>query len=200
MTTERKPNIHLVGAGGAGFWTALSLVRSVDDPSRIVVYDDDDLQGGLGHSRLPVATPTTKKVDLLRGFIRVAMGDTPPTMRDVRFTGDEPVAGDWVIDASDMATNVRAEVWKKARALGARCLRVSYDGADSTIVIAEGIPLETAGEQGGIGYRNVPSLALSLAAGGIAAECIKRMLAEPCQHVEMQVSLSEWVRPIAKAA
>ncbi len=204
MSEEKKePTIHIIGAGGAGFWTALALVRAVPDPRRITVYDTDDLQGGLGHSRLPVATSTTKKVDLLRGFIRVAMGDTPPTMKLALFTGDEPVEGDLVVDCSDMRTGdaddptSRAAMWARARAKGARIVRVSYDGANSTVVIAEGLPFKTEGQDAG--YAAVPSLPLSLMAGGMGAEAVKRMLAQPTQHVEMQVSLADWIKPVTPA-
>lgn len=193
---EREPNIAVIGSGGVGFYLTLSLLRAINDPKRIHLWDADDLRGGLGHARLPVASPETRKVDLLRGFARVAMGDVPPTTHDAFFTGVECEAGDIIVDCSDMATTARAEVWKAARARGARCVRVSYDGAMSTVVVAEGLPLETesaTGQQGGGGYDAVPSLALSFAAGGIGAECIRLLLANPAVQIEQQVSLAEWL-------
>lgn len=201
---NKQSAIHIVGAGGAGFWFTLGFVRSVDDPARIHVYDTDDLRGGLGHARLPVASPTTKKVDLLRGAIRTWMGDRPPQMHDALFTGDEPAAGDLVVDCSDMRTGdaddpkSRAAMWERVKSHGARIVRVSYDGAEGTVVVVEGLPFKTEGQDAG--YAAVPSLALSLMAGGMGAEVVKRMLDGPTEYVSMQVSVADFVKAAKPAA
>lgn len=189
MSEEKERTVHVIGAGGVGFWLAVGLSRS---GLGIVVYDDDNLTGGMGHQRLPLATPTTLKTDLLRGFLRVNFGGRAPVFVTGRFSGSEVHEGDLVVDCSDMDGHTRKRVWKKARKGGARLLRVSYDGANSTMVVAEGLPL--TGNESASGYANVPSLALSLAAGGIGAETVLRMIAAgECEHVEYQISLADYV-------
>lgn len=212
MTDERKaePNVITVGGGGVGFYFCLAMLRAINDPKRIHLWDADDLRGGLGHARLPVASPETRKVDLLRGFARVAMGDMPPTTHDAMFTGVECEAGDIIVDCSDATTGTagqsvewydaneptsRAAIWARARAKGARCIRISYDGAMSTVVVAEGLPLETASttrQQGGGGYSNLPTMALSFLAGGMGAEVISKVVKEEAKgYIEFQVSVNE---------
>jgi hypothetical protein len=60
------------------------------------------------------------------------------------------------------------------------------------------LPLETAGSNAG--YAAVPSLALSFAAGGIGAEAVRLVLAQPDVYVENQVSVSEWLSKLPAAA
>src|SRR5687768_6519583 len=97
--------IHLVGAGGVGFWLAAALARSHVE---FTVYDTDNFVGGLGWSRVPKASnPETKKVQLLKGFCLAVMGDKAPKVIAERFTGAECVTGDLVIDCSDMDLTVR---------------------------------------------------------------------------------------------
>lgn len=194
-----EPDVHIVGLGGVGFYCFLALNRVVD-PARLHGWDLDSLQGGLGHARLPVASPETFKADLARGFARVSMGDRPGVTHKAFFTGTECAAGDIVVDCTDMSTDKREVMYKAVKATGARYLRASYDGAMSTVVVAEGLPLRTEGEEGGHGYDAVPSLALSFAAGGIAAECVRLVLASPNVYVENQVSLSEWLTKLPVAA
>lgn len=194
-----EPNVIVVGLGGVGFWCYLALLRAVDS-SRLVAYDADNLQGGLGHARLPVASSDTMKADLVRGFARVSMGDRPGTAHKAFFTGNECGKGDIVVDCTDMSTDKREIMYKEVKRRGARYLRASYDGAQSTVVVAEGLPLRTDGKEGGRGYDAVPSLALSFAAGGIAAECVRLVLADPAVYVENQVSLAEWLSKIPAAA
>ena len=198
MANNTKPRrVHIIGAGGVGFWLALGLQRSNAGP--VVIYDDDDLQGGLGHQRLPLAAPTTRKVDLLRGFLRVNFGGDMPEFVGERFTGREVAKGDLVVDASDMDGVTRRKIWAVVRKRNARILRVSYDGAASTVVVAEGLPL--TGDESASGYANVPSLALSLAAGGIGAEVVSRLWDAPtAEHIEFQISLTELVVPAVQAA
>lgn len=180
--------IHVIGAGGVGFWFVVSLTKTIGS-KLITVYDDDDLTGGLGHTRLPSASLTTKKVDLLRGHLLVAYGISPPTMVPQKFKGDEVSSGDLVVDCSDMQVDVRREIWKLARERGARCIRVSYDGKNGTVVVAEGLPL--FGSKKG-GYSETPLIDLSFAAGGIGAFVVRRILEDKVgDHVEFQISIDE---------
>ncbi len=179
--------IHQIGAGGVGFWVAAALVR--DGVKNLTVWDSDDLQGGLGYSRLPKATLSTAKVNLLRGFCAAVMGDTQPKIHTIRFYGHEATKGDLVVDCSDMDLDRRKEVWKAVQDIGARIIRVSYDGKNHCVVVAEGLPL--AGRSGG-GYSETPNLALSFMAGGIGALAVQRILAGHKEHIEFQVSLSDY--------
>lgn len=184
------PTVHVIGAGGVGFWLVAGLARSEVRP--VVVYDTDDLSGGLGHMRLPVAPPTTRKVDLLRGFLAVNFPGGRLAgigFKAERFMGREALAGDLVVDCSDMSGNDRRAVYKAVRQRKARYLRVSYDGAASVVVVAEGLPL--VGDEAHAGYAAVPSLALSLAAGGIGAEVIAKTDWASTDFVEFQVGLAD---------
>lgn len=182
--------VHQVGAGGIGFWMAVALARSHVD---LTVYDFDNLQGGLGWSRMPKASPETAKVSLLRGFCLAVMGDTAPKVVNGRFEPSAALQGDLVVDACDMALPERKALWEAVRAQGARILRVSYDGAGGIISIAEGLPF--AGKAGG-GYRETPNLALSFAAGGIGALVVQQILDGHTAHVEFQINVSELISPV----
>lgn len=186
---ELTGKVHQIGAGGIGFWMAVALARSHVD---LIVYDYDDLVGGLGWSRLPKpSNPEIKKVTFLRGFCLAVMGDPAPKVVAEMFTGTEVTTGDLVVDCSDMSLELRRPLWELCKVNGARCLRVSYDGLSNTISVAEGLPF--AGRPGG-GYREAPSLALSFAAGGIGALVVQRILDGYCEHVEFQVTLEDYFR------
>lgn len=198
---QQSRSVHLVGLGGAGFWTACALSRS--GVIGVKAYDDDDLQGGLGAQRLPIATPTTLKTDLLRGFLRVSFGGECPMLVNAKFTGKEVRRNDIVLDCSDMSGVQRRAVWVEAQKRGARCIRVSYDGANSTVVVAEGLPL--TGDENAAGYANVPSLALSLMTGGIAAEVLTKLVqaldaGQTVGFIEFQISLSDYLSTTPSAA
>jgi hypothetical protein len=195
MTERNEINrIVVCGLGGVGFWLTLALAKMID-PKRITAFDGDTLAGGLGHTRLPSGSMTTSKVDLLRGHLLVSYGCEPPNLVFGRFTGEECDENTLVVDASDMQIDIRREIWDKARARGARCLRVSYDGKNGTVTVVEGLPLQ--GSKAG-GYREVPTLGLSFMAGGMGAEVVRQILAGLNDHVEFQVSLLDlggWVKP-----
>jgi|SRR5687767_14559919 len=197
METEKGRKIHIVGAGGVGFWLAVGLSRA--NVGQVFVYDDDNLTGGLGHNRLPLATPATRKVDLLKGFLRVNFGGELPEFVASRFNGTEADKDDLVVDCSDMPGTRRRTMWTRAKKRGARLLRVSYDGANSTVTIAEGLPIVL--NEAASGYANVPSLALSLMAGGMGAEVVGRLLANwELPFVEFNISLADWVPGRVEAA
>lgn len=197
MTRKRKdeepahePQVIIVGAGGVGFWLAVGLARSGVRP--ITIFDADDLQGGLGHMRLPNATPATLKTALLQGFIAVNFRGArfnELSFRNERFTGREANAGDLVVDCSDMSGDDRRTIYEAVKKRGARYLRVSYDGAASVVAVAEGLPL--VGDESHAGYAAVPSLALSLVAGGVGAEVLAKTDWSTAEFIEFQVSLSE---------
>lgn len=189
MATPVPPTVHVIGCGGVGFWLVAGLARSEVRP--IVAYDTDDLQGGLGHMRLPVAAPTTLKTNLLRGFLAVNFPGgklAQIAFKAERFTGKEARAGDLVVDCSDMSGVDRRAIYETVKKRKARYLRVSYDGAASVVAISEGMPL--VGDESHAGYAAVPSLALSLAAGGIGAEVIARTNWATTDFVEFQVSVA----------
>lgn len=179
--------IHIVGLGGVGFWLAAGLVRAIP-PGTMTCWDNDNLTGGLGHRRLPSATPETNKTDLFRGFTLVTMGDTPPVLQKALFTGNEAVNGDFVIDCTDMPIARRRVMWNRAEKQGAKLVRVSYDGRESVVVVSNGLPF-SAKKEGG--YAEVPSLSLSLLAGGLGAEMVRLWMEKPDKFLEYQVSVKE---------
>jgi hypothetical protein len=173
--------VIIVGAGGVGFWLTVSLMR--DKPGlEVIVYDSDNFVGGFGSQRLPfVANKETKKVDFLRGFVKMAMKDEPPTVHPIRIDCDwiETMdMGDYwtnslVVDASDMPLDARKPLWDSFRLRGAQMLRVSYDG-NGIVVVARGLPFST--NPGG-NYARVPTLAQSLWAAGVGAAAVEKLLA-----------------------
>lgn len=180
--------IHVVGLGGVGFWLAVALSRSVPHDN-LLCWDADNLEGGHGHERLPFGPPRLYKTELLRGFVAVPMAGTAPTVEKRRFSGLRLVRrGDLVVDCTDMPLPRRRKVWNTARNRGAKMLRVSYDGRASTIVVSTGLPL--IGRANG-GYAEIPTLALSLAAGGLGAEAVLRYLREPKESFDIGISLGE---------
>lgn len=175
MGSEIK-RVIMVGSGGVGFWMAVSLRRDVPDVE-LIVYDNDDFQGGFGAQRLPhVANKATKKVDFLKGFVGMVMRDSAPVVRSKKFDLLEAEAecgeGTLFVDASDMGLEVRRPLWDEVRKTGCQTLRVSYDG-NGIVVVARGLPLSS--KPGG-GYSQVPSMAQSLWAGGVGAAAVEKLL------------------------
>lgn len=175
--TEIK-RVIIIGAGGVGFWLTVSLMR--DKPGlEVIVYDDDTFVGGFGAQRLPhVANKETKKVDFLKGFVRMVMRDEPPKVFPVKLTptmfpGLDPMTETLLVDCSDMPLDVRKPIWDEARKAGCQMLRVSYDG-NGIVVVARGLPFST--NPGG-NYARVPTLAQSLWAGGVGAAAVEKLLA-----------------------
>jgi hypothetical protein len=82
-------------------------------------------------------------------------------------------------------------MWAVAKGKGAKLLRVSYDGRGSTVVVSTGLPFMAPAEGG---YTAVPSLGLSLAAGGIGAEVVKRYLSDPTPSFTVSMSLEEMMK------
>jgi len=178
MSGKKIERIVLVGAGGVGFWLAVALRRDRPDVE-LVVYDADNFAGGQGARRLPkVNNPETKKVDFLKGWVRMVMGDQPPEVIATKLTAEAFSFGQvmdetLVVDASDMGLEVRRPLWEACRKAGCQMLRVSYDG-NGCVVVARGLPLSS--KPGG-GYTRVPTLAQSLWAGGVGAAAVERLLA-----------------------
>lgn len=181
--------IHIVGLGGVGFWLTVGLTHAIP-PNTIQCWDDDTLTGGTGATRLPWAPPSTTKTELLRGYLMMVHGDSVlPTFVNRRFSGLNGITeGDTVIDCTDMATHIRKRMWSIARKHGARMLRVSYDGRGSMLVVSTGLPLFAPGPGG---YAAIPSLSLSLAAGGVGAEAVKRYLDSPTPSFTFALSIEE---------
>lgn len=188
--------IHTAGNGGVGFYLNAALSRAGYD---YTTYDADTMSGGQGHTRLPRAVnPMTKKIDLLRGFLLVSMGIQAaalPKFVDSKFTGREVKEGDLVVDCTDAPMKERKKFWKQAKQRGARILRVSYDGLNGTITVSEGLPMVGGrGNVAGIGnYVQIPSVALSFAAGGIGAMAVMEVLNGRSEYVEFQVSMDQLI-------
>jgi hypothetical protein len=198
---EQNRKVILVGAGGVGYWVSCALSRA---GVKHTIYDADTFEGGMGYTRLPkVSNPATKKVTHLRGFCLAVMGDTPPTVVDKLFTGTEVEAGDLMVDCSDMELGTlrskksRKSIWKIAQERGARCLRISYDGKNNTVVVAEGLPL--FGRKSG-GYSERPGFALSIMAGGVGAIAVQKILSGYLGHIEFQIQLSDFWPEVAESA
>lgn len=191
MSTQFK-RIICIGSGGVGFWLITALNRSLPHGVELIAYDADSFEGGLGHSRLPrVSNPATKKVNFLKGYSTMVMGDKAPTVVAEFFTGAEAREGDLVVDCSDMALEPRKLMWAAAEGRGAKCIRVSYDGLNETVVVAQGLPLAHKGKSG---YRERPLLDLSFAAGGIGSIVVRKMLnGELSGHIEFQISINEYL-------
>lgn len=191
MSTQFK-RVICIGSGGVGFWLITALNRSLPHGIELIAYDADSFEGGLGHSRLPrVSNPATKKVNFLKGYIQMVMGDKAPAVYSVMFDGGggQCQAGDLVVDCSDMPLERRKIIWDTAQQMGAKLIRVSYDGLNETVVVAQGLPLAHKGSHG---YRSAPNTALSYMAGGIGALAVLRVLSGYDQHIEFQISLSEY--------
>lgn len=209
LVEEIKKRLHdrliVIGAGGVGFWLGVALSRAGIEYE---IWDNDNFEGGLGHTRLPAIENTkTKKVDYLKGFIMAAMGDAAPTVFRYKFdptkiTGETEILsrlkGALIIDASDMGLPTRKKIWEAALEAGARMLRVSYDGtAGGIVTVSEGLPF--ANKRTGGGYVDVPTLALSLVAGGIGATAVLEALYSS-RRLEFQIILGELMRPEEVAA
>lgn len=178
MMNEIK-RVVIIGAGGVGFWLTVALRR--DNPQlEIIVYDDDNFEGGFGAQRLPyMANKGTKKVQFLTNFIQMAMRDPALIVRDYRFSAAEPelIANPdkptLVVDCTDMDLEHRKPIWRACRDAGYVMLRVSYDG-NGIVVVSRGLPFAT--NPGG-NYAVVPTMAQSLWAGGVGAAAVEKLLA-----------------------
>ena len=181
--------IHVVGLGGVGFWLAVGLSRVVN-PEQLHCWDDDTLSGGTGSTRLPWGPEATKKVDLLRGYLSmVHAAPVLPQVSSRKFSGILGVGeNDLIIDCTDMELSARKRMWTTVKNKGAKLLRVSYDGRGSRVIISTGLPLYGGGQGG---YAAVPSLALSLAAGGLGAEAVMRYLEHPRESFTISIALEE---------
>lgn len=182
--------IHVVGLGGVGFWLTVGLVQHVRG-EELVCWDDDTLTG-TGRLRLPWGTENTKKVDLLKGYLAMVHGITAlPQFNPRKFSGLIGVStGDTVIDCTDMPLEPRKRMWNRAKKRGANILRVSYDGRGSIVLVSSGLPLSTPPDGG---YTTMPSLALSLAAGGLGAETVWKYLQKPVEFLTVFLSVDNQV-------
>lgn len=172
--------IVVAGAGGVGFWLTVALCRDLPD-YQVEVWDDDTFEGGSGALRLPrVMNPQMLKVDFLRGFVQMAMGDQSPHVFKQRLTGDlvdvwgyDRASSVLVVDATDMGQTDRTELWDVLRRRDVARMRISYDG-NGYVTVSHGPPIEQLGARGG--YELRPSLAQSLRAGGVGAEVVAKYL------------------------
>lgn len=164
--------IHIVGTGGVGFWLTVGLARTIPN-EQLACWDDDTLEG-TGALRLPWGPTGKRKVELLQGYLAMSMGCTLlPACHPRKFTGMTGLnTGDIVVDCTDMPLLPRKRLWGRIRRAGALALRVSYDGRGSIVVVSTGLPLSSPPEGG---YTAMPTLGLSLLAGGLGAEVVIRL-------------------------
>lgn len=174
MSNEiRFDSVHVVGAGGVGWPLTVALCRE-SRGARIHVWDDDTFEGGNGHWRLPkVSNRTVKKVDFLKGHVRMVWGEEPPIGHAERFTGLGVglTERSLVVDCTDCPMAEREVWWKECQGMGAAMLRVSYDG-NGIVVVARGLPIWAPTG----GYELIPSLAQSFLAGGLGAAAVHRLM------------------------
>ena len=177
---QKIERVMVLGAGGVGFWLTVALARDLNLSETAVTLLDWDTVEGSGGRRLPKAgNPDVFKVDLLRSFIAFTMGDRPPEMKKealysinaARYLVENPGTS-LLVDCTDMPLRDREPLWRAMAEQGWRCVRVSYDG-NGVVVFANGLPLVPVSSLGG--YTHVPSLAQSMAAGGIGAAAVTRI-------------------------
>lgn len=171
-------HVIVLGCGGVGYWLNVALAGAglVQD---ITVYDPDTFEGGTGHLRLPkVGNHGIYKVQALKGFIQVVMGQTPPEIQAVRFepSNVKRLKLNYkylVVDCTDMGQAEKERLYRAVVDSGARYCRVSYDG-EGIVALSHGIPIAASDDPGG--YRRMPSLAQSLRAGGEGADFVQAIL------------------------
>lgn len=180
MIKEKIQKVVIIGAGGVGFWTTVALMRDIPLGVVVEVWDDDDLDKGNGHRRLPT-TPSkfTMKVELLRYFIALTMGDRDIRPIPRRLEVDDlrgcDNRGTLFADCTDMPTDARRELVEEIRRSGGEYLRVSYDGL-GVVTVSPGVPFDVRGAKGG--YEVVPDLDVSFIAGGVGARAIRKAIEE----------------------
>lgn len=171
--------IHVVGAGGVGYWLAVALARDLSKDFSLTVWDNDTVEG-TGALRLPKASPDNTKVESLGGFVHYCMGNEMPELNFRRLTPEEVnlhvKARDVVVDCTDSPTDERQELWAAIEVQEAHPIRVSYDGDDSVVVVSSDLPIALGRVRSGGNYRRIPSLALSFVAGGLGAEVVRHLI------------------------
>lgn len=168
--------IHLIGCGGIGFYTGLSIAR---EGYELTVYDDDDLEG-TGGMRLPSfrlfgKTVVRKKVHLLK----LLAGDRVTAIAEKFSAAQEVGRDDWLLDCTDMSHNQRRVLLDVARANGARYIRASCDLRRNglLVVVAGSIGFTLRNSVADrTGYTISPSACHAMVAGGFAATVIIRLL------------------------
>jgi hypothetical protein len=184
---ELIKQIHIIGAGGVGWYVAVILSRE-SMGREIHIWDNDTFEGGHGFRRLPtVSKASTPKVDLLEGHITIVWNEKPPIKHNELFTGKGKK--DWlkdafVLDCTDMGNNPRRKMWEEAEKHGALMARISYDG--NGVVLGDwGLPFGDT-ERGG--YEAMPSLAQSFTAGGVGGQFVHKLLkGEPVDRIVVRI-------------
>jgi len=172
-------SVIIIGAGGIGFWLALAFSRMDEfDNRKIVVYDDDTLHGGNGYRRLPrTLSPSMYKVDLLAQHL--SMFNSPQdTVKRFTFVKRKfslfdisKLKARLVIDATDAKLDWRTVLYRDLEKRFIPFVRCSYDG--TVVTFSRSVPLSISNDGG---YNLVPNMGVSLAAAGICAEKIRRII------------------------
>jgi hypothetical protein len=179
MIKDKIRKVVIIGAGGVGFWTTVALMREMPWGIPVEVWDDDDLMEGNGYLRLPVASKSMHKVQLLHNFIVHSMGDRSirpiPQKLDCKQLRGNDERGTLFADCTDMPTDARRDLAEVIRHTGGEYLRVSYDGL-GVVTVSPGVPFDAPGAKGG--YEMTPDLDISFIAGGVGARAIRKALEE----------------------
>lgn len=175
---DLKFNRVVIAGAGSAFWTTVALCREFSKELSmkeltIEVYDDDTFEGGNGFRRLPkVHDPKKFKVEVLRTFISLAMGDPPPIIHTRRLLPYELLIEDWtktlVIDATDQGEESRKAFWDAIDANRSKGIRLSLDG-NGVATVSPGPPLVYRDDNG---YGEIPNQGQVFRAAGQGAEAI----------------------------
>lgn len=172
--------IVVAGIGGVGWPLVVSLCQVLDGSIPIVIYDDDNFEGGRGYTRFPYIHNTkTKKVEFLKAHIEVIWRKPPPAAHSKRLEAENFNGKNWtgslVVDCTDLDPKRRKSLYDAIIKAGATYMRVSYDGMVANV--ARGLPLlSTIDQEGPGGYLEPPDLPMSFAAGGFGAKYVLHAL------------------------
>lgn len=186
--------VHIIGAGGVGFWVAVALRRDYPDMP-LTVWDADNVDGS-GGMRLPIPERMTtsgskpKKLKILNDFLKYTLDARPVIECFMDYLGG--VSGEfskyfenrYFVDCTDMSVIKREEVFSPAMRYK-RYMRISYDGT-GWISVSQGLPM---GDPTASGYLNVPSFGMSIAAGGIGATAVAQWVMGGKAPAEYQINL-----------
>lgn len=172
--------VVVIGVGGVGWPLVVSLCQVLDGSPPVIIYDDDNFEGGNGYQRFPyVFNPKILKIDWLRGHIETIWRKKPPMVFPRRIKVADFKDKDWskilLVDCTDADPKDRKKLHDAALKSGATYMRVSYDGFVGTV--ARGLPmLAREAQEGPGGYIDPPDLPMSFAVGGWGAKFVLKAL------------------------
>lgn len=200
--------VVVAGVGGVGWPLVVSLCQVLDGSVPVIIYDDDNFEGGRGYTRFPHIFDTKKfKANWLREHIEAVWRKRPPLVFPKKLEVKDFKGKDWkgilFVDCTDMDPKKRKQLHDAALASGATYMRVSYDGKVANV--ARGLPmLSKEAREGAGGYIEPPDLPMSFAAGGWGAKFVLHALEtgeveEGVLRVPIQL-IMEGVKDVAETA